>query len=198
MPLRTPAPPASADQAARGAFQAAADARAFRLPALRNATGPLQLAQPHQVFTLGLDDLAAGRGLAAARPTGWRYLVQDGGNAVAAAETVAAGPGDGHVFSAFNEGRFVASTAEAIQAAGESPETSQDDFEVRLLHVPALHVMALWLHGQDAAAGDLLMPLEPSPVQTPAGRPAPAAVLLRELAARSSPVPPGPGDMSGS
>jgi hypothetical protein len=65
--------------------------------------------------------------------------------------------------------------------------------------VPALHVMALWLHGgQGDAAGDLLVPLDPSPVQTPAGRPAPAAVLLRELAARSSLVPPGPGDMSGS
>lgn len=206
MSLRIPTPPASAADAARTAFQAAVGARAFRLPALRNATGPLELAHPHQVFNLGLDDLTAGRGLAAARPVGWRYLVHDGGNAVAAAETVPSGPGDSHVFSAFNEGGFVGSTAEAIRAAEQLPETQQGDFELRLLHVPALHVMALWLHtakdggGQEATPGDLLIPLAPSPVQTPAGRPAPAEALLQELTSSASAGAgdAGPDDTSGS
>ena len=52
--------------------------KTFRIPALRNATGPLQLGEPHQVFTLGLHDLAARKGLDAAKPAGWRYLVQEG------------------------------------------------------------------------------------------------------------------------
>jgi hypothetical protein len=198
MTLRVPAPPTEAADAVYTTFRAFADSGTFRLPALRNASGPLQLTQPHQVFTLGLDDLAAGRGLDAAKPGGWRYLVQEGDNALAAADTVAMGPGNGYVFSAFNEGRFVTSTAEAIQAAQQIPEVSRNDFELRLLHVPGLHVMALWLHGVEGNASDLLVPLPPSPVDTPAGQPVPAAVLLQELASKSSPAPAtGPSDLTG-
>ncbi len=198
MPLRVPAPPAEAADAVHTTFQAFADSGTFRLPALRNATGPLQLTQPHQVFTLGLADLVAGRGLDAAKPSGWRYLVQEGDDALAAADTVATGSGDGYVFSAFNEGRFVTSTAEAIQAAQAIPEVSRGDFELRLLHVPGLHVMALWLHDIAGDAGDLLVPLEPSPVDTPTGQPAPAVVLLQELASKSSPAAAtGPSDITG-
>jgi hypothetical protein len=198
MPLRVPAPPTEAADAVRTTFQAFADSGTFRLPALRNATGPLELTQPHQVFTLGLADLAAGRGLDAAKPSGWRYLVQEGDNALAAADTVATGPGNGYVFSTFNEGRFVTSTAEAIQAAQAIPEVSQGDFELRLLHVPGLHVMALWLHDITGNANDLLVPLEPSPVDTPTGQPVPAAVLLQELARKSSPAAAtGPAGITG-
>jgi len=188
MSLRVPAPPTEAADAVHTTFRAFADSGTFRLPALRHASGPLQLAQPHQVFTLGLDDLAAGSGLEAAKPGRWRYLVQEGDNALAAADTVASGPGRGYVFSAFNEGRFVTSTAEAIQVAQEIPEVSRGDFELRLLHVPGLHVMALWLHGVEGNASDLLVPLEPSPVETPTGQPVPAATLLQELAAKIPPT----------
>lgn len=198
MPLRVPAPPTEAADAVHTTFQAFADSGAFRLPALRDATGPLQLTKPHQVFTLGLADLAAGRGLEAANPTGWRYLVQEGDNVLAAADTVATGPGNDYIFSAFNEGRFVTSTAEAIQAAQAIPEVSQGDFEFRLLHVPGLHVMALWLHDLKGSANDLLIPLEPSPVDMPTGQPVPAAVLLQELASKSSPAAAiGPSDNTG-
>lgn len=198
MPLRVPAPPAEAADAVHTTFQAFADSGTFRFQALRNATGPLQLTQPHQVFTLGLADLVAGRGLDAAKPSGWRYLVQEGDDALAAADTVATGSGDGYVFSAFNEGRFVTSTAEAIQAAQAIPEVSRGDFELRLLHVPGLHVMALWLHDIAGNAGDLLVPLEPSPVDTPTGQPVPAVVLLQELASKSSPAAAtGPSDITG-
>ena len=198
MPLRVPAPPTEAADAVHSTFQAFADSGTFRLPALRNVTGPLQLTKPHQVFTLGLADLAAGRGLEAANPTGWRYLVQEGDNVLAAADTVATGSGNDYIFSAFNEGRFVTSTAEAIQAAQAIPEVSQGDFEFRLLDVPGLHVMALWLHDLKESANDLLVPLEPSPVDTPTGQPVPAAVLLRELASKSSPAAAvGPSDNTG-
>ena len=199
MALRVPAPPTEAADAVHTTFQAFADSGTFRLPALRNATGPLQLTQPHQVFTLGLADLAAGRGLEAAEPSGWRYLVQEGDNALAAADTVATGPGNEYVFSAFNEGRFVTSTAQAIQAAQAIPEVSQGDFELRLLHVPGLHVMALWLHDVKGNASDLLVPLEPSPIDTPTGQPVPAALLLQELASKSAPAAAtGPSDITGS
>ena len=121
MALIAPKPPQQALDAMHSTFLDLSRNRAFRTPALRNATGTLQLTEPHQVFTLGLTDLAAGKGLDAAKPTGWRYLVQEGDNVLASAETVA-GPRGEQVFSAFNEGRFVDSSAKAMRAVGNSPE----------------------------------------------------------------------------
>ena len=176
-------PPQQALDAAHATFLDLSRNRAFRTPALRNATGTLQLGEPQQVFTLDLTDLAAGKGLDAARPTGWRYLVQEGDNVLASAETVA-GPRGEQVFSAFNESRFVDSSAKALRALGNSPEMAQGGYELRLLNVPGLYVQALWFH-QTQGKGDLLQPLAPSPVETPEDKPAPAAMLLKELAAKA-------------
>ena len=183
MALIAARPPQQALDTVHSTFLNLSKNQAFRTPALRNATGPLQLAEPHQVFTLGLTDLAAGKGLDAAKPTGWRYLVQQGDNVLASAETVA-GPRGEQVFSAFNESRFVDSSAKAIRAVGASPEVAQGGFELRLLDVPGLYVQALWFH-ETQGKGDLLQPLAPSPVETPGDKPAPAAVLLKELAAKA-------------
>ena len=167
-------------EAVQSTFQAFAEHRTFKSPALSKATGPLQLAEPLQVFTLGLDDLAAGRNLQATKSTGWLFLVQEGDQTLASAEVVPTGRGDEQVFSALNEGRFVRSIADAIRTARALPEVNQDDFEPRLLRVPALYVTALWLH-KAVGGGDLLVPLAPSPVNTPAGRPVPASQLIEEL-----------------
>ena len=182
MAFIAPKPPQQALDAMHTTFLDLSRNRAFRTPALRNATGTLQLSEPQQVFTLDLTDLAAGKGLDAARPTGWRYLVQEGDKVLASAETVA-GPRGEQVFSAFNEGRFVDSSAKALRAR-ETPEVVQGGFELRLLNVPGLYVQALWFH-QTQGKGDLLQPLAPSPVETPGDRPEPAAVLLKELAAKA-------------
>ena len=108
MALLAPSPPDQAAEAVQSTFRALAEHRTFRSPGLRKATGPLQLVEPHQVFTLVLHDLVAGRGLEAAKSTGWLYLVQEGDKVLASAEAVRTGTGDEHVFSAFNEGPFVA------------------------------------------------------------------------------------------
>jgi hypothetical protein len=184
MAFIAPKPPQQALDAVHSTFLDLSRNGAFRSPALRSAAGSLQLTEPHQVFTLGLSDLAAGKGLKAAKPTGWRYLVQEGDNVLASAEVTSAGPADKYVFSAFNEGRFVASSANAMRAVREFPEVKQGNFELRLLNVPGLYVMALWLHGAQGK-GDLLVPLAPSPIETPVGKPVPAAVLLKELAAKA-------------
>jgi len=198
MALVIPTPPAEAANAIHATFQPLADAASFRLPALQNATGTLSLAQPHQVFTLGLSDLVAQKGLAAAQPTGWRYLIQDGENALASAEAVTTGSGDEHVFSAFNEGPFVASTASALKSVQSLPQVAAGSFEPRLLHVPALHVMALWLYDAQAPGSDLMVPLAPSPIESPAGQAIPAAQFLQEVAAKAAAVASvGPSDLTG-
>ncbi len=195
MTLLTPAPPNQAAAAVQSTFTTLNERSGFRSPAMRNAVGPLQLHEPHQVFTLGLVDLLANRGLTAAKPTGWRYLVHESGKPVAAAESVVGADGDTHFFSAFNEGRFVASTASAIATARALPTVQKSDFELRLLHVPALYVMAIWLH-EPQGVGDLLIPLAPSPVAAPTGQAIPAAQLLQELSVKARAAA-SPDDTSG-
>lgn len=196
MPLLVPEPPRQVAETIQSTFRSMIESGNIRLPVLRTATGPLTLAQPHQIFSLGLADLVAGKGLAAAKPTGWRYLVQSGETALASAETALTPTGPEHVFSAFNSGRSVTSTAEAIRAVQALPEMGQSSFELRLLHVPGLYFTALWVHGGQAA-NDLLVPLDPSPgVAT--GKPVPAEPLLKELAAKAHEASTvGPADRTG-
>ena len=194
MAFIAPKPPQQALDAMHSTFLDLNRNRAFRTPALRNATGTLQLGEPQQVFTLDLSDLVAGKDLDAARPTGWRYLVQEGDKVLASAETVA-GPRGEQVFSAFNESRFVDSSAKALRKVRETPEVAQGGYELRLLNVPGLYVQALWFH-ETQGRGDLLQPLAPSPVETPGDKPAPAAVLLKELAAKAR-VPMEAADRTG-
>ena len=85
MPLHVPEPPRQVVDTVQSTFQAMIKTGSVRLPELRNPPGQLALAQPHQIFSLGLADLAAGKGLEAAKPTGWRYLVQAGENSLASA-----------------------------------------------------------------------------------------------------------------
>jgi hypothetical protein len=197
MALLMQEPHEQAANAVQSAFRAFSENRTFRSPALRNATGKLELTDPHEVFTLGLADLVAGRGLKAAKPTGWRYLVREDDNVLASAEAVLTGTGGDYAFSAFNEGGFVAATAHAIHAARALPDVGHAAFELRLLHVPGLYVMALWLH-EASGNGDLLIPLAPSPAEAAAGQPVPAARLLEELASKAKPAAAvGPADRSG-
>ena len=80
------------------------------------------------------------------------------------------------------EGPFVAATDQALSAASGQEGT----YVPRVLNVPALHAVALWLH--DGGDGDLLVPLAPFPLDVPTGQPMPADELLSRLAASAGPV----------
>ena len=198
MPIQVPNPPAEAIAAVRSAVRSFAERAMFRTPALRAAQPEhLTINQPHQVFLLGLDDLRAGPDLARARLVGWRYLVQEGDRVIATAESTFADHG-APVFSNFNEGPFVASTTAALSMAKDDSRISQGNYEQRLLHVPALYVMALWLH-EPTGADDLLVPLAPTPRDVPAGRPLPARELINKLAELAQRIPSeAPNDAKGS
>lgn len=197
MPLHIPVPPEGAASVVSSTLRTFAESGSFKLPALRNATGSLQITQSHQVFTLGLTELVAGRGLEAARPSGWRFLIQDSEKVVAAAETIVTGAGAAHLFSSFNEGPFARSTADAIQIAQRLSEVERGNFELRLLRVPALYFTAVWLHDTERP-GDLLIPLAPAPTGIPTGQAVAATTLLSELASRAEAAAAvGPADTSG-
>ncbi|MEK8108192.1 hypothetical protein NKG94_30935 [Micromonospora sp. M12] len=80
-----------------------------------------------------------------------------------------------------------------MKALRKLPQLQAAGYELRLLRIPALYLMALWLHSPLA---DLLVPLEPSPIGKE-GRPMPAVEFfsdLAELIPSAVPVEPdGPG-----
>lgn len=146
-------------------------------PALRAAdAAALTFDTPLQVFVLGADDLAAGKGLAAARAVAWRYLIRDAHGPIATVDAATA-DANAHRFSHINEGPFVGATADAMASVPKLAEARDGEFDARLLEIPALHSTTLWLH-TGAKNGDLLVPLAPAPPALHAGRPYPAAAFL--------------------
>lgn len=196
MPLELPVPPPEVSSAVRGKLQQ------YRGPETPNPValggsdpGELTLSSPHETYVLGLEDLLSSSLTEAARATGWRYLLYDAEGAVATAETVGTSEGE-HRFALFNRGPFVASTVEALRVAAELPQVAEQDMHVRVLTIPALNMVALWLHGQ---RDDVWVPLTPAPAGIEAGRAYAEAELLnalREPARRLSEI--GPADELGS
>lgn len=123
------------------------------------AKGGVRMAAPHEVFNLGLSDLAEGRVSGAARFTGWRFVVLDQDSPIATVE-VNPRPGNTFGFGALAKGPAVDATVRAMEVA-EQDETPGGEYELRFLRVPALHVASLWLHAPD---GDRFIPL---PSQSP-------------------------------
>jgi hypothetical protein len=198
MPLDAPEPTAGESDVVRQAVYTFAENRRFRTEGLRSARADaLTVTDPHQVFNLQLDDLRSGAGLNAANPTGWRYLVREGDRVLAAAESMSDPAGEGPVFSQFNEGPFVPATAGALAVAGSDRRVVDRRFTPRLLHIPALHAMALWLHPDDADDDDLLVPLAPFPLDVQTGVATPAAPLLRQLAELAATIPDDPDGRQG-
>lgn len=157
MPLRLPAPPEQGEGIILEALLSAVNQPTGAAEAVA-AAGPenLTTAAPHQVYSVGLRDLAAGRLLAAAQLRGWRYIVLKDERPLSSAEL--RGGAEAVTFSNFNHGPFVASTVEGVGRAEALDAVQQEDFEMRVLEVPGLYIVALWLHGP----GDLLMPLPPT------------------------------------
>jgi hypothetical protein len=151
----------------------------FRDRALTRADpAALALALPHDVYLIGLGDLAGEASLDAATVVGRRFLVLDGDRPIAAAEL--ADPEQGTGFQ-LNEGPYVEATASAIEQAERNPELAGVDYEVRLLRIPALYVMGIWLKSERGDA-DVVIPLDPAPTPLVAGRTYPSEDILSALA----------------
>ena len=138
----------------------------------------LGLVKPHRVYTATLADVLAGRVLNAAQESAWRD-VSPGAAAEAALRN-----GE-FVITSINEGPFVAATADALETARQL----DGDYELRVLSIPAVYVVALWLY---ADAGSILIPLSPAPSGLNANQPynePDFTAALRPLAEKRSTTP---------
>ncbi|MCX5588098.1 hypothetical protein ACFV0H_17025 [Streptomyces erythrochromogenes] len=199
MPLHVPPAPAPALRSVLAALGSPTAVHEAHTPALRAIQGPLTAELPlpvHVLDRLNLSDLASAGRPPRTRLVGWRFLIRSGDRHVAAADTRLTP--DGWTFSHFFEGPYVAATERALRQA----ELLGTSYQPRLLSVPELYMLTLWLHGAvgaDAAAGlpageDLLVPLAPAPPGIAAYRPHPVSELLPVLTHRltpaTAPVPP--------
>ena len=126
----------------------------------------LSHSEPHPVFYVPLDALAGGKLLDAATQASWRYLLVQDDAAIAEAELSAGRRGAKGAgakaleFLGLTQGPFTAATIEALAAAEQLPQVAAADYELRLLKVPAVYLIALWLHG---AKDDILVPMGDPP-----------------------------------
>jgi hypothetical protein len=196
MPLQHPEPPSAVTDLVTGKLRHVGE-RAPDGPAALGGAAPASLTptDPHEVYVLSITDLLNDDNpLESAGRAGWRYLLTDGEQAVAAAMTTRTEAGEDR-FALFNSGPYVGGTVTALQEAAALPQAEAADLQVRMLTVPALNLTTVWLHGDDE---DLLVPLAPAPAQATAGTPYPANELLaalREPAQALADI--GPADQTG-
>ncbi|MFF9630599.1 hypothetical protein [Streptomyces fradiae] len=179
-------------------------------PALRSVPGPLSAELPLPVHVLAAPSSdspsrpefepeprpapapgAGPAGAPATRLAGWRFLIREGAVTLAAADTLRTA--GGWTFSHFFEGPYLTSTERALRQA----DASGSPWQPRLLSVPDLYMLTLWLHGDpeaDPAEGspapaDVLIPLAPAPPGIAAHRPYRVADLLPRLAVRLAAPP---------
>ncbi|MFE6777623.1 hypothetical protein [Streptomyces sp. NPDC057702] len=192
MPLHVSPAPAPALRGVLAALGSPTAVHEARTPALRSEPGPLAAEHPLPLHVL---DRVSPRDGRAATPTtrlvGWRFLIAGSGHAVAAAEAMLTP--DGWAFSHFCEGPYVASTERSLRHAEALPAA----YQPRLLSVPELYMLTLWLHRDTTAqpdAGhpaptDLLVPLAPAPPGIAPNRPHQVNDLLPLLTLRLAPSP---------
>jgi hypothetical protein len=140
---------------------------------------------PQPVYDLRADAVAGGGGLGSAALTGFRYLVQNRGANVAAAEVVIPSPGAAPVLANLNYGPYVEATAHALATAAGLAPVAQNSYEARLLRFSAIGLMALWLK-PDSGGSDIIYPLAPAPSGLQAEQPYSAEAffqIVRPLAA---------------
>ncbi|MFI8966867.1 hypothetical protein ACIGO8_32690 [Streptomyces sp. NPDC053493] len=205
--LRPSPAPAPALRSVLAALGSPTAVREPRTPALRAAQGPLSPELPLPVHVLGVTGAPGAAGVPGVtgdvtgvagqhqpprtRLAGWRFLIRNGDRAIAAADTMLTP--DGWSFSHFFEGPYVSATERALIQAEALPTA----YQPRLLSVPGLYMLTLWLHTDTEADGattepgpdDLLVPLAPAPPGIAANRPYRVADLLPVIVPRLSPPP---------
>lgn len=166
MAIHFPEPPRDV---AVAALKSSPPGRRLPLHLLGELGGVTSLAaQP--VFTTGLNAIVDGDGdveRVAEAPTSWRYAAELGGASHAFELTTEGRPGKAPV-ARVGDDRFTTAIRDALADAQGDPRVKADDFEARLLRVPALKLLAVWLH--TIGTEDLFVPLGPTAVDAAPGR----------------------------
>lgn len=185
MPLHARTAPAAALRTVLAALSSPPTDPRSRIHASHTAETPLTPELPLPVYVV--HDLSR---QAAAHLTGWRFLLHDGDHTVGTADAKPAGAD--WAFSHFGAGPYAASAERALRRA----DLLTGPYEPRLLSVPQLYMLTLWLHGPGASSqhetladSDLIVPLAPALPGIPPEQPCRVDGLLPVLTHRLVPAP---------
>jgi hypothetical protein len=160
MGLTLPSTPPGTQQVVELAMQRAQTSGRFAFSGVTGgAAAVVTPVAPHQVYSIGLNELAESRGLHAAKMVGWRTIILHGSIPVAAVDFTGGGPEPRNLKSV-NQGPQVQSSASAISLAEGMSQVKEKDYEPRLLQISSIYLVSLWLHG---AQEEIFIPLEPAP-----------------------------------
>lgn len=121
---------------------------------------------PHAVYVFGLDQVVNRSSVAeSATHVSWQYLIPLSSSVSAAEISIS---GDKPQFAELNYGPYAQNTLREIQALQTSPDLARQDYEVRLLRIPALNLSALWLWG--SAGEQMFIPIAPTSSTLHAGQ----------------------------
>ncbi len=117
----------------------------------------------HQLFVLGLKDVANNGGIDAAKPAGWRFFAGDGpGKTLLGTVTLKANVWR---MTAGYYGDRVWTTLAATSTLNQLTELEGGNYELRVLAVPGLNLEVFWLANTEEKEADLVVPIPPMPDQ---------------------------------
>jgi hypothetical protein len=156
MPIRFPEPPPSIDEALSGRRMRGLPGALGRRFDLGEADEEPPALPVQPVFTAGLDEVIDGTEAekAVSTPPSWRY---SGFDAEGRPEVLELPEQAESGAVASGDDRFGPMIREALAVADQDPRVHEHDFDARLFRIPALSLLALWLHTAEAL--DLFVPV---------------------------------------
>jgi hypothetical protein len=120
---------------------------------------------PQQVFQLGLNAAANNSGTINPPSVGWRFLAGHGPGESVLGRMVQNPSSKAWKLTGVFFGERVWEAYVASQGLGSLPTVATDDYELRVLAIPALNLEAFWLVAQTAGSVDLIIPFPAQSLQ---------------------------------
>lgn len=162
MSIITANPPTDGAEAIRtgvnSLLMSSGDARRELTPSA-GSFASVSMSAPHPVYHATLDGVLDGSLVTSAQFSCWRYFLLDDDRILAAGEIQPGSEEVERTFLGASTGKSVRSTVRAIARAEKIDAVREKDYELRLLRIPSLYVVALWLHSED----DLFVLVPPTP-----------------------------------
>jgi len=150
-------PPANGKQIVTEAVKEITISPGKMLRSIKPILGTPQITQPISIFSIGADELDLSH-LLQTEASGWRYFIIHNNKPLLSAELELS---EGKLtFSNVALGVLNEEIIRLILQAEEFDEVQNTDFELRLLKIPALNAIALWLFNEEKES--LIIPILPN------------------------------------
>jgi hypothetical protein len=96
-------------------------------------------------------------GIFSPKLAGWRYFILSGSKVISSADIAVENNGKSHRFLYFTKGAVLDKILDKISEIESLYTAKSDSFEIRILRVKALNLLAIWLHSSD---NDFIYPID--------------------------------------